>query len=441
MRQSNGTHPPYPSHSPGQRRHLRVLEMYELTATLCRMPLVLVCSLWVAWAGCDDANRVKITDEDPAQAGDGGAGKPTEDACAKAEPGTGCGSERHCINGRCTANLCGDGFALGSEQCDDGNETTGDGCSPSCTTPSLTCGDGLLQGLEECDDGNWFASDSCSNDCTKNECGNQREDDVEECDDGNRVDDDACSNQCTENRCRNGRLDAGEECDDGNTTHDDPLLFSSDGQRIQGDVCSNGCVSLICGNARTEDKTLGGSEECDDGNMVNEDACSNACTANKCGNKRIDPGELCDGNTASQDCSADCRSLSQNTACEACRQANCTNYGGALDLVAGCYGENPSDAKFNDDCRAIVSCAKRTSCAYTAAGLPLCFCGTFDQGACQTTGNQNGPCIPETFVAARTEMVSQTIERFGATDFPVGMAFYLLQCEQELCFEQCVSKP
>lgn len=77
----------------------------------------------------------------------------------------------------CT-NICGDGLIISSlEECDDGNEDSGDGCficlveeGWNCDTsePSVCetiCGDGLLKGEEECDDGNDDDSDSCSTEC------------------------------------------------------------------------------------------------------------------------------------------------------------------------------------------------------------------------------------------------------------------------------------
>jgi cysteine-rich repeat protein len=87
----------------------------------------------------------------------------------------------------CTT-ICGDGIVGGSEQCDDGNLTNGDGCTNTCTiqagftcvgTPSVCstiCGDGIVGGSEQCDDGNTINSDGCSSTClvetapVNNEC-------------------------------------------------------------------------------------------------------------------------------------------------------------------------------------------------------------------------------------------------------------------------------
>ncbi len=73
--------------------------------------------------------------------------------------------------------LCGDGFVDDSEQCEDGNTASGDGCSSQCSvepgyactgTPSVcatVCGDGFKAGMETCDDGNMVAGDCCTSDC------------------------------------------------------------------------------------------------------------------------------------------------------------------------------------------------------------------------------------------------------------------------------------
>lgn len=62
--------------------------------------------------------------------------------------------------------VCGDGMVnQASEQCDDGNNDNGDGCSSDCEKEP-TCGDGKVnQPSEECDDGNNNDGDGCSNSC------------------------------------------------------------------------------------------------------------------------------------------------------------------------------------------------------------------------------------------------------------------------------------
>jgi len=63
--------------------------------------------------------------------------------------------------------FCGDGSTQAGlgEECDDGNTTSGDGCSDVCILEF--CGDGTKQvGLgEQCDDGNTTPGDGCSDTC------------------------------------------------------------------------------------------------------------------------------------------------------------------------------------------------------------------------------------------------------------------------------------
>jgi cysteine-rich repeat protein len=120
---------------------------------------------------------------------------------------------------------CGDGVLDEGEQCDDENDTNGDGCSNACLIengfecddePSVciaTCGDGLIRADEECDDGNTGNSDGCSDQCALENgfncvgepsvctpipvCGNDSVEAGEDCDDANTVDNNnGCSADC-----------------------------------------------------------------------------------------------------------------------------------------------------------------------------------------------------------------------------------------------------
>jgi fibro-slime domain-containing protein len=123
---------------------------------------------------------------------------------------------------------CGDGIVEGLEQCDDGNRTSGDGCSADCRlengwvcpTPGepcrrTVCGDGVVEGLEQCDDGNLEIGDGCTPfcrlepDCSDGPCepvcGDGQLYPGQECDDGNTLDGDGCSSECT--------IEEGWECE------------------------------------------------------------------------------------------------------------------------------------------------------------------------------------------------------------------------------------
>ncbi len=130
------------------------------------------------------------------------------------------------------APVCGDGKVEGSEQCDDGNTTPGDGCDALCVKEATAeCGNGAMDAGEECDDGNNVDGDGCQANCTITPaCGDGAMNTAEEeCDDGNTMDGDGCSAMCkTEAACGDGKMDAGEECDDGNT--------------MDGDACNADCT-------------------------------------------------------------------------------------------------------------------------------------------------------------------------------------------------------
>ncbi|ACY13585.1 DUF4215 domain-containing protein [Haliangium ochraceum] len=118
---------------------------------------------------------------------------------------------------RASLASCGDELREGLEQCDDGNNTPGDGCDADCRVES-ECGNGTTEPGEECDDGNTASGDGCSGDCElESDCGNGFPDPDEECDDGNREPGDGCDETCRrETVCGDGNFESGEECDDGN---------------------------------------------------------------------------------------------------------------------------------------------------------------------------------------------------------------------------------
>ena len=189
------------------------------------------------------------------------------------------------------AAICGDGHVDPGEQCDDGDTTSGDGCSSNCEIEGA-CGDGTVGAGEECDDGNTTPGDGCDATCQlETVCGNGVVEGAEQCDDGNTTNGDGCSYKCRlESSCGNGTKEGIEQCDDGNT--------------VGGDGCSVGCRFEVCGN-----HYLDVGEQCDDGNTVAGDGCSDTCVDEEiCGDGSLDPAEECDdGNLTSGDgCSATC---------------------------------------------------------------------------------------------------------------------------------------
>jgi len=268
------------------------------------------------------------------------------------------------------ASPCGDGVieAANNEQCDDGNTTSGDGCSASCQAEpgwlcylpglpcvqSLYCGDGIVTPPETCDDGTPMGGDGCAQcelepnyvcstpgqPCTTTLiCGDGTVEGYEACDDRHATAGCAadCSSvtagwtcpsgggpctQVSSAACGNATLETGEECDDGNT--DDGDGCSKVCQVESGYTCPNvgmKCRPIVsCGDGAINQAT----EQCDDGNAVPNDGCSATCQIEPnfqcptpgqpcvsvvCGDNAVRGTEQCDdGNAAPGDgCSAACQ--------------------------------------------------------------------------------------------------------------------------------------
>ncbi|HEY1099252.1 MAG TPA: DUF4215 domain-containing protein [Myxococcota bacterium] len=150
--------------------------------------------------------------------------------------------------------VCGDGVVNGTDECDDGNDVDGDGCT-DCVIDE--CGDGVVNNGDECDDGNDVDGDGCTA-CVIDVCGDGIVNNDDECDDGNDVDGDGCT-VCVIDVCGDGVANNGDECDDGND--------------VDGDGCTACVIDPVCG-----DGVVNGSDECDDGNDVETDGCRSDCT-------------------------------------------------------------------------------------------------------------------------------------------------------------------
>ncbi len=257
---------------------------------------------------CGDAElqETEQCDDGNRESGDG-----CSDWC-QTEPGWRCG-----VGPGTCESICGDGIVLPFEQCDDGNTRNGDGCNMLCRAEpgwncdsgacASVCGDGIrVVRAEQCDDGNANNGDGCDSACHIEACGNTFTQVGEDCDDGNDIGGDGCDWCQTE---------LGWDCGDvgncvpvcGDSLKQDPEECE-DGNTENGDGCDSTCRTEVCGNG-----ILQVGEECDDGNTVSGDLCSATCVvehpeAGFCGDGTVQPGEACDdGNTRNGDgCSAMC---------------------------------------------------------------------------------------------------------------------------------------
>ncbi len=78
-----------------------------------------------------------------------------------------CGLSAVCVDGACSLVACGNGTVELGEECDDGNNTNGDGCQSDCTLSiaGSVCGNGNRETGEQCDDSNTVNLDGCDSAC------------------------------------------------------------------------------------------------------------------------------------------------------------------------------------------------------------------------------------------------------------------------------------
>lgn len=114
-----------------------------------------------------------------------------------------------CLGGNLTSpdkclkySVCGNGFREASEQCDDGNSISGDGCSSLCAVePGYMCLGGTLTTIDKC--------------LKLPVCGNGLRETLEQCDDGNTISGDGCSSLCISEPgyvCAGGSLSSPDKC-------------------------------------------------------------------------------------------------------------------------------------------------------------------------------------------------------------------------------------
>lgn len=252
--------------------------MSRSTMTRAAFALALTAAVLSASSSCDDGSieRVTILPGITDSAAEGGGGEPPASMDADTPDAL-----PPCEGDDCPA--CGNATQEGDEECDDGNEQRGDGCSARCTLetahPAAPCGDGTHAEEEECDDGNIVSGDGCDEQCRTERCSNRRVDVGEDCDPPSE---DTCDAECLRllPNCGDGLFQAneGEQCDDAND--------------VRGDGCH--VCRLECGNGKLE---RGIGEECEP-----LFALEGTCDAETCkrlpacgdGEVQVEAGEECD---------------------------------------------------------------------------------------------------------------------------------------------------
>ncbi len=202
-------------------------------------------------------------------------------------------------NDHCIIEFCGDGITQGRpelgirdslgdpvdgqsgkvEQCDDGNNTSGDGCTEFCQREK--CGDGVVQPnlMEECDPN----SPPCNHEAAQSN---------EVC-----VDPEMCTPTCMIARCGDGVVNKSLTDEGGN-----PVLEAcDDGNHFDGDGCASDCsVMEFCGDGVINNNKTPtfdpqnphaphALEQCDGG-----ENCTPTCRLKSCGDGVVQPPEQCD---------------------------------------------------------------------------------------------------------------------------------------------------
>lgn len=241
-----------------------------------------VLSLVIGACGSDDGNNVDGAVSPDGSTTDGtvtlldsgsdalASGDTQQDAileveCTDKADGTVCAAGSVCLQKICVASSCGDGYVdvAQGEDCEDGNEVTGDGCSScrfDCKADS-DCSDGnACTGVETCDKTMPLkpvckagtpatagsacmlpggAAGKCSNNaCVTASCGNSAVDAGEQCDDGNANDDDGCTREC-KFTCA-----ASADCNDGNKCNGDETCDTNTHKCAAGTVVV--CTAATC---------------------------------------------------------------------------------------------------------------------------------------------------------------------------------------------------
>lgn len=178
----------------------------------------------------------------------------------------------------CSRGVCGNKIRESGETCDDGNVTSGDGCSSACqqevdwvcTTPgspcvsTVVCGDRRISGSEQCDDANNLAGDGCSSTC--------------QLEPGWKCP--VLASACVAATCGDGIVAGSERCDDGNAAAGDgcnPACQLEPGYACGPNEWHTGVASTKCYKTVCGDKHIEGTEQCDDGNTQPFDGCSPDC--------------------------------------------------------------------------------------------------------------------------------------------------------------------
>ncbi|MCP3102316.1 DUF4215 domain-containing protein [Myxococcus sp. K15C18031901] len=296
-----------------------------------------------------------------------------------------------------TGPLCGDGRVTGSEQCDDGNRTSGDGCSSTCQVETgFTCQGqpSVCTDINECANGtaqcsvnatctNTRGSYTCA--CKGGYTGNGRTcNDINECTNGTATcsPNGTCTNtpgsySCT---CNAGYSGNGRTCTDVNECTNGTATCSANA------TCSNTQGSYTCackagytGNGRTCNDI----NECTNGTATcsSNGTCTNTPGSYTCACK---PGYAGDGRTCTDvnECTNGTSQCSAN--------ATCSNTQGSYSCTckSGYTGNGRTCNDVNECTNGTATCSANATCSNTQ-GSYTCACKAGYSGDGRTCNDIN----------------------------------------------------
>jgi hypothetical protein len=109
-----------------------------------------------------------------------------------------------------------------------------------------------------------------------------------------------------------------------------------------------------------------------------------------------------------------------------------------METIDSSLGAMASDPTFLQECIDFLACAKTNNCAYGPNGATDCYCGSATPDACIMNGPAaDAKCVMQTRTAARTMDVALIPVRFSDLAYPIGWAYFLLECDRDFCKTEC----
>ena len=275
-------------------------------------------------------------------------------------------------------STCGDSLVEGTEQCDDGGTSDGDGCSATCQFETGACDDGLF-----CTSGETWSAGVCEGGTAVTG------------DDGVTCTDDSCDevNDVIVNAVNHANCDNGAFCDGSETCHvtldcqDGADPVASDGVTCTDDSCdevndvivnavndANCDNGAFCDGSETCHATLdcqaGTSPTADDSVGCTDDSCDevNDIIVNAANDANCDNGQFCDG---SETCHAtlDCQDGADPVASDevSCTDDSCDEVNDVIvNAVNHGYCDDGNECT-TDICSAATSCTNEPILECSAA--------------------------------------------------------------------------